>query len=130
MSATNPYGHTKLMREQVLRDLERSDDGWRIAYLRYFNPVGAHERGLIGEVPRGVPYNLMPLIAQVAIGQLDKLCVYGDDYPTPDGTDLRDYIYFMDLAQGHVAALSQLFNGGSSFTVNIATGKMGIACWM
>jgi UDP-glucose 4-epimerase len=123
LSATNPYGQTKLMSEQILRDLERADDDWCIAYLRYFNPVGAHESGLIGEDPRGVPNNLMPFVAQVAIGKLDKLCVYGGDYPTADGTGVRDYIHVMDLAQGHVAALSQLFNGGLSFTVNLGTGR-------
>lgn len=123
LSATNPYGHTKLMGEQILRDLERSDDNWRIGYLRYFNPVGAHESGLIGEDPRGVPNNLMPFVAQVAIGKLEKLHVYGGDYPTDDGTGVRDYIHVMDLAQGHVAALSQLFNGNSSFTVNLGTGR-------
>jgi UDP-glucose 4-epimerase len=123
LSATNPYGQTKLMSEQILRDLERSDDGWRIGYLRYFNPVGAHESGLIGEDPRGVPNNLMPFVAQVATGKLDKLRVYGGDYPTPDGTGVRDYIHVMDLAQGHVVALSQLFNGGPSFTVNLGTGR-------
>ena len=124
LSATNPYGQTKLMSEQILRDLERSDDGWRIAYLRYFNPVGAHESGLIGEDPRGVPNNLMPFVAQVAIGKLNKLRVYGGDYPTDDGTGVRDYIHVMDLAQGHVAAISQLFDrGGASFTVNLGTGR-------
>jgi len=123
LSATNPYGQTKLMSEQVLRDLERSNGDWRIAYLRYFNPVGAHESGLIGEDPRGVPNNLMPLVAQVAIGKLNKLRVYGGDYLTHDGTGVRDYIHVMDLAKGHVAALSQLFNGNSSFTVNLGTGK-------
>ena len=123
LSATSPYGHTKLMSEQILHDLERSDDDWRIAYLRYFNPVGAHESGLIGEDPQGVPNNLMPFVAQVAIGKLDKLRVYGGDYPTPDGTGVRDYIHVMDLAQGHVAAVSQLFNGGASFTVNLGTGQ-------
>ena len=122
LSASNPYGQTKLMSEQILRDLERSDNGWRIAYLRYFNPVGAHESGLIGEDPRGIPNNLMPFVAQVAIRKLDKLRVYGSDYPTADGTGVRDYIHVMDLAQGHVAALSQLFNGGS-FTVNLGTGR-------
>ena len=123
LSAANPYGQTKLMSEQILQDLERSDDYWRIAYLRYFNPVGAHESGLIGEDPRGVPNNLMPFVAQVAIGKLDKLRVYGGDYPTNDGTGVRDYIHVMDLAQGHVAALSQLFNGGLSFTVNLGAGR-------
>jgi UDP-glucose 4-epimerase len=122
--ATNPYGQTKLMSEQILRDLERSDNGWRVAYLRYFNPVGAHESGLIGEDPRGIPNNLMPFVAQVAIGKLDKLHVYGDDYPTPDGTGVRDYIHVMDLALGHVAALSKIFDTEStSFTVNLGSGR-------
>ncbi|MGV8898744.1 MAG: UDP-glucose 4-epimerase GalE [Burkholderiaceae bacterium] len=123
LSATNPYGQTKLMSEQILRDLEQSDDRWRIGYLRYFNPVGAHESGLIGEDPGGVPNNLMPYVAQVAIGKRDTLRVYGGDYPTPDGTGVRDYIHVMDLAQGHVAALSHLFNKGASFTVNLGTGQ-------
>ena len=123
LSASNPYGQTKLMSEQILRDLESSNNSWRIAYLRYFNPVGAHESGLIGEDPRGVPSNLMPFVAQVAIGKLDKLHVYGNDYPTADGTGVRDYIHVMDLAQGHVVALSQLFNGGLSFTANLGTGR-------
>lgn len=122
LSATNPYGQTKLMSEKVLRDLEKSDNKWRIGYLRYFNPVGAHESGLIGENPVGSPNNLMPYIAQVAIGKLSKLRVYGGDYPTADGTGVRDYIHVMDLAQGHVAALSELFTGDVSFTVNLGTG--------
>jgi UDP-glucose 4-epimerase len=123
LSTTNPYAQTKLISEQILRDLEQSDNGWRVGYLRYFNPVGAHESGLIGENPRGVPNNLMPLVAQVAIGKLDKLRVYGGDYPTHDGTGVRDYIHVMDLAQGHVAALFQLFDGSPSFTVNLGTGR-------
>jgi UDP-glucose 4-epimerase len=123
LSATNPYGQTKLMSERILRDLEHSDQRWRIAYLRYFNPVGAHESGLIGEEPRGVPNNLMPYVAQVALGKRDKLRVYGGDYPTVDGTGVRDYIHVMDLAQGHVAALERLFNGPASFTVNLGTGR-------
>jgi UDP-glucose 4-epimerase len=123
LSATNPYGQTKLISERILRDLEKADANWSIGYLRYFNPVGAHESGLIGEDPRGVPNNLMPFVAQVAIGKLNKLRVYGDDYATADGTGVRDYIHVMDLAQGHVAALSQLFTGGASFTVNLGTGR-------
>lgn len=123
LSATNPYGQTKLMGEQILRDLERSEPGWRIAYLRYFNPVGAHPSGLIGEDPRGTPNNLMPYVAQVAIGKRDRLRVYGGDYPTPDGTGVRDYIHVMDLARGHVAALARLAGGGDSFTVNLGTGR-------
>ena len=107
-SATNPYGWTKVMQEQVLRDVARTDERWRIALLRYFNPVGAHASGSIGEDPQGVPNNLMPFIAQVAVGKLDKLKVFGDDYPTPDGTALRDYIHVEDLAAGHLAALNRL----------------------
>lgn len=127
LSATNPYGQTKLMGEQILRDLERSDSNWRIGYLRYFNPVGAHESGQIGEDPSGIPNNLMPYVAQVAIGKRDKLRVYGGDYPTPDGTGVRDYIHVMDVARGHTMALSHLFDGSKSkdlsFTVNLGTGK-------
>ncbi len=123
LSATNPYGQTKVMSEQILHDLEKSDSAWRIGYLRYFNPVGAHESGLIGEDPSGIPNNLMPYVAQVAIGKLDKLRVYGGDYPTQDGTGVRDYIHVMDLAQGHVVALPYLFKGGASFTVNLGTGQ-------
>ncbi|MEO5981085.1 MAG: UDP-glucose 4-epimerase GalE [Pedococcus sp.] len=107
-SATNPYGWTKVMIEQVLRDVARTDDRWRIALLRYFNPVGAHPSGTIGEDPNGIPNNLMPFIAQVAVGTREKLNVFGDDYPTPDGTALRDYIHVEDLAAGHLAALTRL----------------------
>lgn len=123
LSATNPYGQTKLMGEQILRDLEKSDEDWRIGYLRYFNPVGAHESGLIGEAPNGTPNNLMPYVAQVAVGRLNKLQVYGGDYPTQDGTGVRDYIHVMDLAYGHVMALVPLMNGEKSFTVNLGTGQ-------
>jgi len=126
LKASNPYGHTKLMSEQMLRDLEHSDNDWRIAYLRYFNPVGAHESGLIGESPQGIPNNLMPYVAQVAVGKLAKLRVYGGDYPTQDGTGVRDYIHVMDLAEGHVSALSHLLNrdasNSSSFTINLGSG--------
>jgi len=108
LSATNPYGQSKLIAEQVLRDLELSDPSWRIATLRYFNPVGAHESGLIGEDPAGVPNNLMPYVAQVAVGKLEKLRVFGGDYDTPDGTGVRDYIHVVDLARGHLAALDAL----------------------
>jgi UDP-glucose 4-epimerase len=107
-SATNPYGWTKVMIEQVLRDVAAADPSWRIALLRYFNPVGAHPSGTIGEDPSGIPNNLMPFIAQVAVGRRDKLLVFGDDYPTPDGTPLRDYIHVEDLAAGHIAALARL----------------------
>ncbi|MBS0446523.1 MAG: UDP-glucose 4-epimerase GalE [Proteobacteria bacterium] len=121
-STTNPYGATKLMSEDILIDLERSDPTWKIALLRYFNPVGAHPSGLIGEDPRGTPNNLMPYIAQVAVGRRDKLRVFGDDYDTPDGTGVRDYIHVMDLAEGHVAALRHLLDARSSFIANLGTG--------
>jgi UDP-glucose 4-epimerase len=123
LSATNPYGQTKLIGEQMLRDLGAADAAWQTACLRYFNPVGAHESGLIGEDPRGTPNNLMPYVAQVAIGRRDKLAVYGNDYPTPDGTGVRDYIHVVDLAAGHVAALARLFEAPGSFTVNLGTGR-------
>lgn len=123
LSATNPYGQTKLMGEQILRDLEKSDPAWRIAYLRYFNPVGAHESGLIGEDPRGIPNNLMPYVAQVAGGRREKLMVFGGDYPTPDGTGVRDYIHVCDLADGHLAALVYLRDQGRGMTVNLGTGR-------
>jgi UDP-glucose 4-epimerase len=123
LSATNPYGLTKLMGEQMLRELERCDASWRIAYLRYFNPVGAHASGRIGEDPRGTPNNLMPYVAQVAVGKRAALQVFGNDYDTPDGTGVRDYIHVMDLAEGHVAALRHLLSGGASLTVNLGTGR-------
>ena len=123
LSATNPYGRSKLMVEEVLRDLVVADSAWRIAILRYFNPVGAHESGRIGEDPNGLPNNLVPYIAQVAVGRLDALPVYGNDYPTPDGTGVRDYIHVMDLAQGHERALAKLANGGGVFTWNLGTGR-------
>jgi UDP-glucose 4-epimerase len=123
LSATNPYGQTKLMGEQMLRDLGVADAAWQTACLRYFNPVGAHESGLIGEDPRGTPNNLMPYVAQVAVGQRPHLAVFGQDYPTPDGTGVRDYIHVSDLAQGHVAALQRLFNHPGSLTVNLGTGR-------
>jgi len=123
LSATNPYGQTKLMGEQILRDLGLSDAQWQTACLRYFNPVGAHESGRIGEDPQGVPNNLMPYVAQVAVGRLKQLSVYGCDYPTPDGTGVRDYIHVEDLASGHVAALRRLFDAPGSFTVNLGTGR-------
>ncbi len=123
LSATNPYAQTKLMGEQILRDLGVADPAWQTACLRYFNPVGAHESGRIGEDPRGVPNNLMPYVAQVAVGRRERLAVYGDDYPTPDGTGVRDYIHVNDLAEGHVAALNRLFEHAGSFTVNLGTGQ-------
>lgn len=104
-SATNPYGYTKVMIEQMLRDLAVADPDWSIVMLRYFNPIGAHESGLIGEDPKGIPNNLVPYVAQVAVGKLAAVGVFGDDYPTPDGTGVRDYIHVVDLARGHVAAL-------------------------
>ncbi|HXD06928.1 MAG TPA: UDP-glucose 4-epimerase GalE [Burkholderiaceae bacterium] len=122
LSTTNPYGTTKLVGEQLLRELERCDPRWRIAYLRYFNPVGAHESGLIGEDPRGVPNNLMPYVAQVAGGRRARLSVFGNDYDTPDGTGVRDYIHVMDLAEGHVAALDYLLRQQRSITANLGTG--------
>jgi UDP-glucose 4-epimerase len=123
LSATNPYGRSKLMLEAILRDLARSDEGWRIALLRYFNPVGAHESGMIGEDPNGIPNNLMPYITQVAIGRLAQLPVFGDDYPTPDGTGVRDYIHVVDLARGHLAALRALGGKPGVLTVNLGTGR-------
>ncbi|PLZ00552.1 UDP-glucose 4-epimerase GalE [Burkholderia sp. WAC0059] len=123
LSATNPYGQTKLMSEQILRDLETADPAWRIAILRYFNPVGAHESGLIGEDPAGIPNNLMPYVAQVAVGKLEKLRVFGGDYDTPDGTGVRDYIHVVDLARGHLAALDALVAHDAGLTVNLGTGR-------
>lgn len=125
LSATNPYGRSKLMVEQILADLYASDPAWRIARLRYFNPVGAHPSGLIGEDPRGIPNNLMPYISQVAAGTLERLAVFGKDYPTPDGTGVRDYIHVMDLAEGHLAALAYLDAqaGGTLLTTNLGTGR-------
>jgi UDP-glucose 4-epimerase len=123
LSSTNPYGATKLISEGVLRDCERADPAWRIALLRYFNPVGAHPGGTIGEDPRGTPNNLMPYVAQVAVGKRAALDVFGNDYDTPDGTGVRDYLHVMDLAEGHVAALRHLQGGGGSMTVNLGTGR-------
>ena len=123
LSVTNPYGRSKLMVEQILEDLAQSDHEWRIATLRYFNPAGAHESGRLGEDPRGEPGNLMPYLAQVAVGRREYLSVFGDDYPTPDGTGVRDYIHVMDLARGHLAALERLFSHSGNFTVNLGTGQ-------
>jgi UDP-glucose 4-epimerase len=120
---TNPYGRSKAMVESILQDLVRSDPAWKVALLRYFNPVGAHESGLIGEDPGGVPNNLMPFIAQVAVGRRDALNVYGNDYPTPDGTGVRDYIHVVDLARGHLAALESLDAAEGVLTVNLGTGR-------
>jgi UDP-glucose 4-epimerase len=123
LSTTNPYGRSKLMVEQILEDLGKSDPSWSIGALRYFNPAGAHPSGLIGEDPRGIPNNLMPFVAQVAVGRRERLAVFGNDYPTPDGTGVRDYIHVVDLAQGHVAALREMFRSGGSFTLNLGTGR-------
>src|SRR5438046_3516721 len=124
LGPTNPYGHSKLMVERILLDLEASDRGaWRIALLRYFNPVGAHPSGLIGEDPQGIPNNLMPNIAQVAVGARDRLRVFGSDYPTRDGTGIRDFIHVVDLARGHIAALETLQREQRGFTVNLGTGR-------
>jgi len=119
---TNPYGRSKLMVEEMLRDLSHSDSRWSIALLRYFNPVGAHESGLIGENPRGIPNNLLPYISQVASGKLKQLAVYGDDYPTPDGTGVRDYIHVVDLAIGHVKTLTYLESHNGVQVWNLGTG--------
>ncbi|MDM0028713.1 UDP-glucose 4-epimerase GalE [Variovorax saccharolyticus] len=119
----NPYGRSKLMVEEALGDLQRSDPTWRIALLRYFNPVGAHESGLIGEHPQGRPNNLMPFVSQVAVGLRDKLAVHGGDYPTPDGTGVRDYVHVMDLAEGHVAALRHAESQAGLATLNLGTGR-------
>ena len=123
LSATNPYGRSKLMIEDILRDLIKAQPDWRIALLRYFNPVGAHESGLIGEEPSGIPNNLVPYIAQVATGQRDKLSVYGGDYPTPDGTGMRDYIHVVDLSIGHVKTLEKLAKAPGLLTYNLGTGR-------
>ncbi|WP_370203338.1 UDP-glucose 4-epimerase GalE [Alloalcanivorax venustensis] len=123
LSATNPYGATKLHIEDMLRDLHRADPRWSVALLRYFNPVGAHESGRIGEDPDGEPNNLMPYVAQVAVGKREQLRVFGDDYDTPDGTGVRDYIHVMDLAEGHLAALDALARDGGLITTNLGTGR-------
>ena len=123
LQVTNPYGRTKLMCEDILRDLQVSDPRWQVAILRYFNPVGAHISGTIGEHPNGIPNNLMPFITQVAVGQREFLSIFGRDYPTPDGTGVRDYIHVVDLAQGHLAALNYLEQRQTSITVNLGTGR-------
>jgi len=123
LQVTNPYGRTKLMCEDILRDLQVSDPRWQVAILRYFNPVGAHISGTIGEHPNGIPNNLMPFITQVAVGQREFLSIFGQDYPTPDGTGVRDYIHVVDLAQGHLAALNYLQNQQASITINLGTGR-------
>jgi UDP-glucose 4-epimerase len=123
LRAVNPYGATKLMGEDILRDVQRADAAWSIALLRYFNPVGAHASGLIGEDPRGTPNNLMPFVTQVAVGKRERLRVFGNDYATPDGTGVRDYIHVLDLAEGHVDALRYLLDTRRSLTVNLGTGR-------
>ena len=123
LSATNPYGRSKLMIEEILRDLHRADPAWRVGILRYFNPVGAHPSGRIGEDPNGIPNNLLPYVAQVAIGRLPELAVFGNDYPTPDGTGVRDYIHVMDLAEGHVRALDRLASHPGLHVWNLGTGR-------
>ena len=122
-SATNPYGRSKVIVEDILEDMHRSNPEWNIARLRYFNPVGAHPSGLIGEDPKGIPNNLMPYISQVAVGRRERLRIYGNDYPTPDGTGVRDYIHVMDLAEGHVFALRFCQDKGGMLTVNLGTGE-------
>jgi UDP-glucose 4-epimerase len=120
----SPYGKTKLQIEEILKDLAASDKAWRIIALRYFNPVGAHESGLIGEDPNGIPNNLMPYISQVASGSLDKLKIFGNDYDTPDGTGVRDYIHVMDLAEGHIAALHHLSKQSQNYSIiNLGSGS-------
>lgn len=120
---TNPYGRTKWMMEYVLQDVANADPQWRVALLRYFNPVGAHSSGRIGEDPNGIPNNLMPFVSQVAVGRLQELQVFGDDYPTPDGTGVRDYIHVVDLAQGHVRAVERLLERAGVLTLNLGTGR-------
>ena len=122
LSATNPYGQTKLMIEQILEDLTATKEGWNITSLRYFNPIGAHESGLIGEDPDGLPNNLLPFVAQVASGKLEKVMVFGDDYDTPDGTGVRDYIHVVDLAKAHLAAIDHLDHPDVYKVYNIGTG--------
>ncbi len=123
LSTTNPYGSTKLMMEQILQDLHVADPEWNVVILRYFNPIGAHESGLIGEDPKGIPNNLVPYITQVAVGKLKALSVFGDDYDTPDGTGVRDYIHVVDLAVGHVDALNRLNPNDGVSIYNLGTGK-------
>lgn len=121
--AANPYGWTKIMMEQILQDVQVANPDWSVSLLRYFNPVGAHPSSLIGEDPQGIPNNLMPYVARVAAGQLPKLNVYGGDYPTPDGTGIRDYIHVVDLAEGHVAALDRCADEAGVHTYNLGTGR-------
>ena len=123
LEATNPYGRTKLFAEEILQDVAKADPKWKIALLRYFNPVGAHPSGRIGEAPQGIPNNLMPYVARVAVGTLPQLSVYGNDYPTPDGTGVRDYIHVCDLAEGHVAAVGALDRLQGAEAINLGTGR-------
>jgi UDP-glucose 4-epimerase len=123
LSCTNPYGRTKLMIEEILRDIQRANPHWNVVLLRYFNPVGAHPSGQIGEDPNGIPNNLIPYIAQVAIGKLPRLSVFGNDYPTPDGTGVRDYIHVVDLARGHLCALEKLRKKPGIAVYNLGTGR-------
>ncbi len=123
ISATNPYGKTKLFIEEILKDLYKSDNKWNITLLRYFNPIGAHESGEIGEDPKGIPNNLLPFISQVAVGKLEELLVFGNDYPTPDGTGVRDYIHVVDLALGHIKALEKLIGQTGIHIYNLGTGR-------
>jgi len=123
LSCTNPYGRTKLMTEEILQDVHRANPQWNVILLRYFNPVGAHPSGIIGEDPNGIPNNLMPYIAQVAIGKLAQLSVFGNDYPTPDGTGVRDFIHVVDLAKGHLSALNNLKENPGVAIYNLGTGR-------
>jgi UDP-glucose 4-epimerase len=123
LSTTNPYGRTKLFIEEIMRDLCMADERWRCVLLRYFNPIGAHQSGRIGEDPRGIPNNLMPFLMQVAVGQREELSVFGDDYDTPDGTGVRDYIHVVDLALGHLAAIDNLGELPGCTPINLGTGK-------
>jgi UDP-glucose 4-epimerase len=123
LRVTNPYGRSKLIIEDMLRDMAEADARWRVALLRYFNPVGAHPSGMIGEDPQGIPNNLMPYVAQVAVGRRPELSVFGGDYPTPDGTGVRDYIHVEDLARGHLAAIGALDRLDGAVPINLGTGK-------
>lgn len=123
LTATNPYGYTKIVNENLLKDVAYADNEWSVTLLRYFNPIGAHESGMIGEDPKGIPNNLMPYITQVAVGKLEELSVFGNDYDTPDGTGVRDYIHVVDLAKGHVKALDELLNHTGTNIYNLGTGE-------
>ena len=123
LSVTNPYGRTKLMVEEILKDVYQSDKSWNIVILRYFNPIGAHQSGELGEDPTGIPNNLVPYVTQVAVGRLERIGVFGDDYDTPDGTGVRDYIHVVDLAKGHVAALQKLVPNSGLSIYNLGTGN-------